>query len=251
MKFKDLFDKEILTETSQVRKDLKIYYEINLNLIKPQQEQNAQQNAEQNNQSVEQSAQNTNQNVEQNPQPQEPIQQEPQEQPQETSQDFNQVNQNKINSMFSVVTEDDNDKLATTTEEKIERQFSGEIKLSQNQKDNIQSLVDIVEVLADTKKDGTPILDDFSTEIINLCIAQNFQQLKTSLDKKSKIFVEIFYGYTKFDSIGVRFNKHPNSEILVSTMLLDNNIINAKFSIDKINEKVAEFRNYEADKLNK
>lgn len=255
MKFKDLFDKEILTETSQVRKDLKIYYELNLSLIKPQQEQpqNNQQNTDQTVQNNQADQNNQiDQSAEQNPQPQEqPIQQEPQEQPQETSQDFNQVNQNKINSMFSVVTEDDNDKLATTTEEKIERQFSGEIKLSQNQKDNIQSLVDIVEVLADTKKDGTPILDDFSTEIINLCIAQNFQQLQSSLDKKSKIFVEIFYGYTKFDSIGVRFNKHPNSEILVSTMLLDNNIINAKFSIDKINEKVAEFRNYEADKLNK
>ena len=59
MKFKDLFDKEILTETSQVRKALKIYYEINLNLIKPnQQAQNTQQNTEQNNQNTEQPAQN-------------------------------------------------------------------------------------------------------------------------------------------------------------------------------------------------
>ena len=34
MKFKELFDKEVLAETSHIRKDLKIYYELNLSLIK-------------------------------------------------------------------------------------------------------------------------------------------------------------------------------------------------------------------------
>ena len=241
MKFKELFDKEVLTETSHIRKDLKIYYELNLSLIK------AKKNAE------EQSAQPTQQEPVNNipaptpeVQPTQPVQQEPVNNI--PAPEGNTISPSDI--VSSVVTEDD-EKISSNTEEKIERKFSGEIKLTSNQKDNIQSINDIIEILSDTKKDGTPILDDFSSEIITLCASQNYQQIKSMIDKESKIFVEIYYGYTKFDSIGLRFNKHANADILTSTMLLDNNIINAKFSIDKINEKIAEFRNYETDRLNK
>ena len=38
------------------------------------------------------------------------------------------------------------------------------------------------------------------------------------------------------------------SDILTSTMLLDNEIISAKFNIERINQQIIEYRNYEANK---
>ena len=43
MKFKDIFDREVIVE-EHVRKGLKIFYEIDMNLIKPKQEETTPEN---------------------------------------------------------------------------------------------------------------------------------------------------------------------------------------------------------------
>ncbi len=249
MKFKELFDKEILNE-QHVRKELKVIYELNLDLYKPEEIKVPQ----------EQPQQNNTQEIQQVPQemPQVPVQQTPevsQEQPENVAPE-NQQQQKQNNAdlennksldiaLSSVVTEDE---ISSNLENRIIRKFEGEIKLSDSQKDNIQSFEDIIEVLSNYKKDGTNILDEFCSEVIGLCSNQQFDQIKQKVDKKSKIWVEIYYGYNKDDSVGVRFNKRQNSDILTSTLLIDNEIVSAKFSIDKVNQRISEYRNYDAKK---
>ena len=229
MKFKDIFDREMLVE-QHIRKQLKIIYEINLTLIKAKEE------------------------VENQPQE---VQQEPAQQPEtppvELSQPIQQepatpeVNANPINSapspqelgVASVVTEEDN-------EDKVERKVSGEAILTDSEKDNIQSFEDIIDILSKKEVNGDKVFDDFCAEVITLCCNQKYQELQTAVDKKSKIFVEIYFGYNKNDSVGVRFSKRPNSDLLTSTILIDNEIVTTKFSIDRVNQRIIEFRNYEA-----
>lgn len=260
MKFKELFDKIILTE-EHIRKTLKIFYEINLKLIKPEGE-----NPEENNQAAQPAGTTLPAQPAQPAQPAPATPAEPAtvvpppEQPGVEQQSAEQSNENSANEngdnssappqldasiLPSVVTEDE---VSETTKEKIVRKFTGEVDLTENQKDNIQCFDDLIDALKNHKKDGEDVLDDFSVEIINLCAIQKFDEIKKKLDKKSKIYVEIYYGYKKDDSIGVKFNKRENSDTLTSTMLVDNEIISAKFSIDKINQKIAEFRNYEVKK---
>jgi len=230
MKFKELFDREMLVE-QYVRKQLKIIYEIDLDLIKANEKEPVQQNQEMPQQPIQEPMQQVAQEPIQ-PQPvqnssnipPEPIQQATTPSPQELG-------------IASVVTEE---------EETINKKITGEISLSNEEKDNIQSFEDIINVMSKKKINGNQIFDDFSAEMITLCCNQNFQQLQNDLDKKSKIFVEIYYGYNKDDSVGIRFSKRSNSETLTSSMLIDNEIIMTKFSIDKVNQRVAEFRNYEA-----
>ena len=249
MKFKELFDKEILNE-QHVRKELKVIYELNLDLYKPEEIKVPQ----------EQPQQNNTQEIQQVPQemPQVLVQQTPEvskEQPENVAPE-NQQQQQQNNAdlennksldiaLSSVVTEDE---ISSNSENRIIRKFEGEIKLSDSQKDNIQSFEDIIEVLSNYKKDGTNILDEFCSEVIGLCSNQQFDQIKQKVDKKSKIWVEIYYGYNKDDSVGVRFNKRQNSDILTSTLLIDNEIVSAKFSIDKVNQRISEYRNYDAKK---
>ena len=59
----------------------------------------------------------------------------------------------------------------------------------------------------------------------------------------------LYFGYKKDDSVGVRFKKAENSDTLSSSILIDNQIVTlTKFNIDRVNQKIVEYRNYEANK---
>lgn len=256
MNFKQIFDKEILNE-QYVRKELKIIYELKLDLYKPEEQPEntpAQSDVQgiANNQISPTEVPQVAPTPE--PVPEQPAVQEPVTQPETSPEEEGaavQVSPSQETAaaiqkaMSSVVTEDE---ASVNDGNKIMRNFEGEVNLSESQKDNIQSFEDILDVLVKHRKDGTEIMDDFCAEIITLCANQQFDQIKQKLDKKSKIWVEIYYGYNKDDSVGLRFSKRQNSDTLTSTMLIDNEIVSAKFSIDKINQKIAEYRNYNAKK---
>lgn len=243
MKFKEIFDRSIVIE-EHVRKGLKIYYEVDLELYKPTEEkveQPIQQNIQPqqpqdiNNQSIQEPVQSS---PDMNQQPQQDLNNQPVNQTQDTS--GIDVDSFKLSSVTTEENEDD--------ENKIIKKFEGEMSLNDSQKDNIQSFDDILEALSKLKSKGENMFDEFSLEIATLCANQNFDKLKSELDKKSKIFIEIYYGFKKDDSIGVRFSKRPNSDILTSTMLIDNEIVSSKFDINRINQQIVEYRNYEANK---
>ena len=246
MKFKDIFDREVIVE-EHVRKGLKIFYEIDMNLVKPKQEEPTPEN------------QMTTQPQTAPAQPEQPVNTptpetqasaEPAQQPEQTEQQptNGQNNGPDLSGLLaSVQTEEDN--AAENSEEKIMRHFKGEYACKSEQADNIQTFEDLITILGDTKKDGVNILDDFSKEIVILCANQKYDEIKTKLDKKSKIFAEIYFGYKKDDSVGVRFKKAENSDSLSSSILIDNQIVTlTKFNIDRVNQKIVEYRNYEANK---
>lgn len=246
MKFKEIFDRSIVIE-EHVRKGLKVYYEVDLELYKPTEEK------------VEQPQQPIQQNIQ--PQQSQDINSQSIQEPVQSSPDMNQQPQQDLNNQSLNQTQDtsgidvDSFKLSSVTteeneddENKIIKKFEGEMSLNDSQKDNIQSFDDILEALSKLQSKGENMFDEFSLEIATLCANQNFDKLKSELDKKSKIFIEIYYGFKKDDSIGVRFSKRPNSDILTSTMLIDNEIVSSKFDINRINQQIVEYRNYEVNK---
>lgn len=237
MRFKDLFDKEF-NITEQVRKSLKIFYRIDIDLIKPSEE-------------VEQPQQNTVQQPEQ-PVVQQPELQQPETQQVDTTQQQAEVQPaqqsnpsglNPADIVSSVVTEDEamvssNDRVLRKFED-----FDNGVELSAKEQDLINSFDDLLNKLSEIKKDGTDVLDDFCVEIITLCANKNFNEIKAKIDKKSKLFVEIIYGYNKNDSVGIRFSKSANSDSISYLMLVDNKIISAPFDINKINQRIISLRN--------
>ena len=246
MKFKEIFDRSIVIE-EHVRKGLKIYYEVDLELYKPTEE------------NTEQPQQPNQQNIQ--PQQSQDMSTQPIQEPVQPSPDMNQQSQQDLNNQPVNQTQDtsgidvDSFKLSSVTteeneddENKIIKKFEGEMSLNDSQKDNIQSFDDILEALSKLQSKGENMFDEFSLEIATLCANQNFDKLKSELDKKSKIFIEIYYGFKKDDSVGIRFSKRPNSDILTSTMLIDNEIVSSKFDINRINQQIVEYRNYEVNK---
>lgn len=233
MLFRELLKKEFLTEES-LRRQLKITYNINLNLIKKSSEENKEEPVQQN-------------NTQEQPVNQQPLQQEVPAQPeqmqvQKPTTDMTSKPITASNALPSVVTEDE---IEVMDENKIIRKVEGEIVLSNKQKDMIQSFDDIISELTEEKNNGEPVLDEFSEELIRLLYGPNVNDINQKIDKGSSIFVEIFYGYKKEDGVGVRFNKRKASESVTSTMLIDNEIISVPFSIARVNKMIVDLRNSE------
>lgn len=246
MKFKELFDKEFLYESKKEdKKATKIFYKFDINIKKIDQT-------------------DVNQKA---PQPDQTI---PPVDPNATAQIIPQVDPNmaaqittpatpQVDSnmaaptqlpddlgatLASVVTEDDKENVEINDEDNIIRKLEGEVILTEEEEDEIQTVEDIITKLTETKADGVEVLDEFTADILQVMVNPATQQsLKEKVGKESSIFAEIIYGKKREDSAGLRIIKRKNSELLTTSLMIDNKIINAKYNKDTLDKRITEYRN--------
>lgn len=244
MTLRDIINKEfevITEETRKEKKVVKIFYKLNLNLIKPAQssEQPEQQDNEVNNQQPEQQ-----QNNAQIPQQQD-LQQNTQMQNNAPQPENNiQLPQIDASELPSIQTEEtENNNIDIKDDSTIVRKLEGEVELKKEKVDEIQTFQDIIEYLTKEQVEGVSVLDDFSSEILNIIFTPQASQISQKVDKKSSIFADIQYGFGKDDNVGVRIKKTANSDLISNVMIIDGSIINAPFNLMKVNERIIDYRN--------
>lgn len=244
MTLRDIINKEfevITEETRKEKKVVKIFYKLNLNLIKPAQssEQPEQQDNEVNNQQPEQQ-----QNNAQVPQQQD-LQQNTQMQNNAPQPENNtQLPQIDVSELPSIQTEEtENNNIDIKDDNTIVRKLEGEVELKKEKVDEIQTFQDIIEYLTKEQVEGVSVLDDFSSEILNIIFTPQASQISQKVDKKSSIFADIQYGFGKDDNVGVRIKKTANSDLISNVMIIDGSIINAPFNLMKVNERIIDYRN--------
>lgn len=244
MTLRDIINKEfevITEETRKEKKVVKIFYKLNLNLIKPAQtsEQPEQQDNEVNNQQPEQQ-----QNNAQIPQQQD-LQQNTQMQNNAPQPENNtQLPQIDVSELPSIQTEEtENNNIDIKDDNTIVRKLEGEVELKKEKVDEIQTFQDIIEYLTKEQVEGVSVLDDFSSEILNIIFTPQASQISQKVDKKSSIFADIKYGFGKDDNVGVRIKKTANSDLISNVMIIDGSIINAPFNLMKVNERIIDYRN--------
>lgn len=241
MTLRDIINKEfevITEETRKEKKVVKIFYKLNLNLIKPAQtsEQPEQQDNEVNNQQPQQ------QNDTQVPQQQD-LQQNIQAQ-NNVPQPENNIPQIDVSELPSIQTEEtENNNVDIKDDNTIVRKLEGEVELKKEKVDEIQTFQDIIEYLTKEQVEGVSVLDDFSSEILNIIFTPQASQISQKVDKKSSIFADIQYGFGKDDNVGVRIKKTANSDLISNVMIIDGSIINAPFNLMKVNERIIDYRN--------
>ena len=242
MTLRDIINKEfevITEETRKEKKAVKIFYKLNLNLIKPAQssEQPEQKDNEVNNQQPEQ------QNNTQIPQQQDLQQQNIQAQ-NNVPQPENNIPQIDVSELPSIQTEEtENNNVDIKDDNTIVRKLEGEVELKKEKVDEIQTFQDIIEYLTKEQVEGVSVLDDFSSEILNIIFTPQASQISQKVDKKSSIFADIQYGFGKDDNVGVRIKKTANSDLISNVMIIDGSIINAPFNLMKVNERIIDYRN--------
>ena len=244
MTLRDIINKEfevITEETRKEKKVVKIFYKLNLNLIKPAQssEQPEQQDNKVNNQQPEQQ-----QNNAQVPQQQD-LQQNTQMQNNAPQPENNtQLPQIDVSELPSIQTEEtENNNIDIKDDNTIVRKLEGEVELKKEKVDEIQTFQDIIEYLTKEQVEGVSVLDDFSSEILNIIFTPQASQISQKVDKKSSIFADIQYGFGKDDNVGVRIKKTANSDLISNVMIIDGSIINAPFNLMKVNERIIDYRN--------
>lgn len=244
MTLRDIINKEfevITEETRKEKKVVKIFYKLNLNLIKPAQtsEQPEQQDNEVNNQQPEQQQNNTQA-------PQQDLQQQNVQMQNNVPQPENntQLPQIDVSELPSIQTEEtENNNIDIKDDNTIVRKLEGEVELKKEKVDEIQTFQDIIEYLTKEQVEGVSVLDDFSSEILNIIFTPQASQISQKVDKKSSIFADIQYGFGKDDNVGVRIKKTANSDLISNVMIIDGSIINAPFNLMKINERIIDYRN--------
>lgn len=246
MTLRDIINKEfevITEETRKEKKVVKIFYKLNLNLIKPAQtseqpEQPEQQDNEVNNQQPEQQQQNNMQA------PQQDLQQQNTQMQNNVPQPENNIPQIDVSELPSIQTEEtENNNVDIKDDNTIVRKLEGEVELKKEKVDEIQTFQDIIEYLTKEQVEGVSVLDDFSSEILNIIFTPQASQISQKVDKKSSIFADIQYGFGKDDNVGVRIKKTANSDLISNVMIIDGSIINAPFNLMKVNERIIDYRN--------
>ena len=242
MTLRDIINKEfevITEETRKEKKVVKIFYKLNLNLIKPAQtpEQPEQQDNEVNNQQPEQQQNNTQA-------PQQDLQQQNIQMQNNVPQQENNIPQINVSELPSIQTEEtENNNVDIKDDNTIVRKLEGEVELKKEKVDEIQTFQDIIEYLTKEQVEGVSVLDDFSSEILNIIFTPQASQISQKVDKKSSIFADIQYGFGKDDNVGVRIKKTANSDLISNVMIIDGSIINAPFNLMKVNERIIDYRN--------
>ena len=242
MTLRDIINKEfeiITEETRKEKKVVKIFYKLNLNLIKPAQtpEQPEQQDNEVNNQQPEQQQNNMQA-------PQQDLQQQNIQAQNNITQPENNIPQIDVSELPSIQTEEtENNNVDIKDDNTIVRKLEGEVELKKEKVDEIQTFQDIIEYLTKEQVEGVSVLDDFSSEILNIIFTPQASQISQKVDKKSSIFADIQYGFGKDDNVGVRIKKTANSDLISNVMIIDGSIINAPFNLMKVNERIIDYRN--------
>lgn len=242
MTLRDIINKEfevITEETRKEKKVVKIFYKLNLNLIKPAQapEQPEQQDNEVNNQQPEQQQNNMQA-------PQQDLQQQNVQAQNNVPQPENNIPQIDASELPSIQTEEtENNNVDIKDDNTIVRKLEGEVELKKEKVDEIQTFQDIIEYLTKEQVEGVSVLDDFSSEILNIIFTPQASQISQKVDKKSSIFADIQYGFGKDDNVGVRIKKTANSDLISNVMIIDGSIINAPFNLMKVNERIIDYRN--------
>ena len=242
MTLRDIINKEfevITEETRKEKKVVKIFYKLNLNLIKPAQtpEQPEQQDNEVNNQQPEQQQNNMQA-------PQQDLQQQNIQAQNNVTKPENNIPQIDVSELPSIQTEEtENNNVDIKDDNTIVRKLEGEVELKKEKVDEIQTFQDIIEYLTKEQVEGVSVLDDFSSEILNIIFTPQASQISQKVDKKSSIFADIQYGFGKDDNVGVRIKKTANSDLISNVMIIDGSIINAPFNLMKVNERIIDYRN--------
>lgn len=250
MKFKELFDKEFLYESKKEdKKSTKIFYKFDINIKKIDEEEAG---ANQNQAPQDVAAQPTDQAA-----PVDTTMAQPTTPPVDTTmaqpaapvdaaaQPAEQPLPDLTVPLASVVTEDDGeDSVEINDEDNIIRKLEGEVVLTEEEVDEIQTIEDILTKLTEAKNDGIEILDEFTADILQVIVNPATQpMLKDKIGKESTIFAEIVYGKKREDSAGLRIIKRKNSDLLTTSLMIDNKIINAKYNKDTLDKRITEYRN--------
>jgi hypothetical protein len=128
-------------------------------------------------------------------------------------------------------------------EDIYKHKVSGELVVSYEEIDNIQTLEDLIDYLGDQRVAGKPIISEAVEEIILALIGVGARGLEDLIHEGDKIYVDVDYGKEKANSVGIRVNKQGGSTSISISMKKDNKILPGEFDLEQFNKQLVFYRN--------
>lgn len=126
----------------------------------------------------------------------------------------------------------------------INKKLDGVLTLTKEDADNIQSVEDLIDFMADKKDHGEKILDELTVEVItSLIMSPDSMSASDVIKKDDQIIITIYYGYKKDNSIGFKILKRRGVNSVSTIMLKDNEVLDTQFDFKKFNSQIVDYRN--------
>lgn len=124
------------------------------------------------------------------------------------------------------------------------KKLDGVLTLTKEDADNIQSVEDLIDFMADKKDHGEKILDELTVEVItSLIMSPDAMKTNDIIKKEDQIIITIYYGYKKENSIGFKILKRRGVSSVSTIMLKDNEVLDSQFDFKKFNSQIVDYRN--------
>jgi len=129
------------------------------------------------------------------------------------------------------------------TEGKIyKRKAKGEIPMSKDKAMNVLNLENLLNFASNMVEKGDPLINELVVETIKTAAGVGQGAIGEIFDEDDKMIVDLDYGFSKKDSIGVKITKTSGSEVVSFSMKKDDNILPSGFDYNTFNNQLLSIR---------
>lgn len=144
--------------------------------------------------------------------------------------------------------ENTNEKGNLLLEEIYKSKDKGEIVVPKEDTENIQTIEDLLDYLSDIKgENGKQPINDLIIEIILSIAGEGGRVIEEIVKKGDKIHIDVKYGESIENSIGLKVNKNSGSDTITLSMTKDNKVIPGTFDTAQFNKQIIFYRNSMVD----
>jgi hypothetical protein len=119
---------------------------------------------------------------------------------------------------------------------------TGEIALDKNRAENTLNLENLLNVASNMIEGGKPVINKLVVEAIKTAANVGQGAIEDIFDENDKMIVDIDYGFSKKDSVGIKINKTFGSEVVSFSMKKNGNILPVPFDYTTFNNQLLDIR---------
>lgn len=118
----------------------------------------------------------------------------------------------------------------------------GELTVPQEKAENVQNLENLLNFAANMYEGGEPLINELVVETIKTAAGVGQGAIDQILDENDKMIVDLDYGFSKDDGVGIKINKQSGNEMVSFSMKHDGNIVGQSFNYDTFNQQLLDLR---------
>lgn len=119
---------------------------------------------------------------------------------------------------------------------------NGEIVVPKDRAENILNLENLLNFTSNMVEGGEPLINELVVEAIKTAAGVGQGAVGEIFEEQDKMVVDLDYGFSKDDSVGVKINKTSGSEVVSFVMKKDGNVLPSSFNYNTFNNQLLSIR---------